>query len=270
MPLRLNAITNNSQDPALLAGILGPIVQANDSAFVTPDGSYIHGRTEMIDTKTGQFIGHYVFTYKVHNEKKSLEILDIDLMLASQTRMRVSFLKCLPESSDANEYYDVEAAGMGQHLQIETVNRHTVAEQIEGTEREVSACAFPFQLSVYRNLRMLNKHFGFRRHKRIGKTGMKAFGFSDTFAAPGNIFAKEDAQPYSFMIGTVRSFRDVSIRIDEQKLDFVLAQVETALGIIPVAMGREVFDLKKLRKGCVISMNADVKVDLSKPEDFKR
>ena len=269
MPLRLNAITNNSQDSALLAGILGPIVQANNSAFVTPDGKYIHGRTEMTDTKTGQLIGHYVFTYKVHNEKNSLEILDIDLVFSGQTRTTLTFLKRLPESSDSNEYYDVEAASMGQHLQVETVNRHTVAEQIEGTERDVSVSAFPFELTVYKNLKALNKQFGFHRAKKIGKTGMKAFGFSDTFAAPGSVFAKEGTQPYAFMIGTVESFRDVSIRIDEHNLDFVLAQVETALGIIPVAMGREVFDLKKLRKGCVIGMNANVKVDLSKPEDFK-
>lgn len=50
---------------------------------------------------------------------------------------------------------------------------------------------------------------------------------------------------------------------------FVLAQADTALGVIPVSMSREVFELEKLKVGCVIVMNADIKADLAKDGDFK-
>ena len=71
---------------------------------------------------------------------------------------------------------------------------------------------------------------------------------------------------------TTRSPRKMAflrIRFGKYILDFVLAQVRTAMGIVPVAMGRDVFDIEKLKPGMIIAMNADVKVDLSKPEDFK-
>ena len=48
----------------------------------------------------------------------------------------------------------------------------------------------------------------------------------------------------------------------------VIAHVDTALGCIPVAMGRDVFDLSALDVGSIIGMNADVKVDLSSSDDF--
>ncbi|MBQ3216741.1 MAG: hypothetical protein IJB35_02875, partial [Oscillospiraceae bacterium] len=54
----------------------------------------------------------------------------------------------------------------------------------------------------------------------------------------------------------------------EAALPFVLAKVDTALGAIPVAMGREVFDLKELKAGCIVAMNADIKADLARDEDF--
>ena len=56
----------------------------------------------------------------------------------------------------------------------------------------------------------------------------------------------------------------------ETVLSFVLAQVETGLGIIPASMGREVFDLAELKIGCVIAMNADIKADVAKPEAFSQ
>ena len=46
--------------------------------------------------------------------------------------------------------------------------------------------------------------------------------------------------------------------------------VDTALGVVPVAMGRDVFDLKKLKVGCVIAMNAVVKADVAAPGVYSR
>ena len=65
------------------------------------------------------------------------------------------------------------------------------------------------------------------------------------------------------------SYRDVEIAFGETVYPFVLAQVDTALGVIPVSMGREVFDLEDLQVGRIIAMNADIKADLAKDEDFK-
>ena len=65
------------------------------------------------------------------------------------------------------------------------------------------------------------------------------------------------------------SFKDIELVLGKRVLPFVLAWVDTALGIIPVPMGREVFDLEKLEIGCIVAMNADIKVDVAKDEDFE-
>ena len=89
---------------------------------------------------------------------------------------------------------------------------------------------------------------------------------------PGGLFdpEKKEDESYSFIIGKVVSYRDVEIAFGETVLPFVLAQVETGLGIIPVSMGREVFDLSELEIGCIIAMNADIKADVANPEAFSQ
>ena len=86
---------------------------------------------------------------------------------------------------------------------------------------------------------------------------------------PGRLFTEqEDDESYSFLIGKVKSFTDVQIQFGEVTWSFVLAKVFTALGTVPIAMGREVFDLTELVPGAIVAMNANVKADLSRPEDF--
>lgn len=80
---------------------------------------------------------------------------------------------------------------------------------------------------------------------------------------------KKSDESYSFVVGKVVSYQDVEIALGETVLSFVLAKVDTALGVIPVAMSRDVFELEKLEVGCIIAMNADIKADLAKDEDFK-
>lgn len=72
------------------------------------------------------------------------------------------------------------------------------------------------------------------------------------------------------VVGTVASFRDVSVDFGGVVLNFMIAQVKTAFGTIPVAIGREVFDVKKLKVGTLVAMNADIKADLAAPEVFRR
>ena len=80
--------------------------------------------------------------------------------------------------------------------------------------------------------------------------------------------SKNPDEHYSFLIGSVKSYSDVSWEFGEFKLDFVVATLDTALGNIPVAMSRDVFDLSALSVDSVIAMKADIKVDLSNAEDF--
>ena len=80
---------------------------------------------------------------------------------------------------------------------------------------------------------------------------------------------KRSDESYSFVVGRVASFKDVEVAFGKNVLPFVLTWMDTALGVIPVPMSREVFDLENLKVGCIIAMNADVKVDVAKDDDFK-
>ena len=88
---------------------------------------------------------------------------------------------------------------------------------------------------------------------------------------PGGMFndKKKSDESYSFVVGKVVSYRDVEIAFGETVYPFVLAMIDTALGVIPVSMGREVFDLESLKVGCIVAMNVDIKADLARDENFK-
>ena len=57
----------------------------------------------------------------LQNTGKQLEILDIDIILASETASRIRF-ETIKEQSDSNEYYEVSTTDQDAHLIIETVN----------------------------------------------------------------------------------------------------------------------------------------------------
>ena len=66
-------------------------------------------------------------------------------MLCGSGKTRLRFQERLAGSTDANEYYMVEAVNEGSYLEIETVNRLTVPGEILDTEREaytVTGCYF--------------------------------------------------------------------------------------------------------------------------------
>lgn len=270
MPLHFNAITNDSQNTAALAWVLQSGMDECDSVFISQDQQYFHIQSPVKDVLSQEEIGKIVYTIKNNDEQKALEVLDLDFILNTSEYTELKFLNKRNGSSDSNEYYDVETTSEGQHLQIETVNRHTISDDsIEDCERKVRISVFPFELSVYKDMDAFNKWAGFGDGKEVGNTGLKVGGFSETFAMPGGMFKeKADDESYSFLVGRVKSFRDVQVSFGEISWDFVLANVYTALGTVPVAMGREVFDLSALEPEVIVAMNADVKADMSKPEDF--
>ena len=49
----------------------------------------------------------------------------------------------------------------------------------------------------------------------------------------------------------------------ENSLSFILADVITGAGIMPVPMGKGVFELKNIREGSYVAMYADVKADFA-------
>ena len=65
------------------------------------------------------------------------------------------------------------------------------------------------------------------------------------------------------------SARRVPLRLGEFRVPLVLAQAETALGSVPVPLNGGWFDLRTLRVGSLLAMNADVKADLAADADFQ-
>ena len=267
MPIHLDSVTDPKQRPGLIAWILKKGMDECDSVLASDDHLYFHIHKGIVDHKTNETIGRLVYTIKNDDEHQQLQLLDLDIVLENAAPSKLRFLKLMDGSSNANEYYEVETVDDEQHLVIETVNRHSIPDGLLNTERSVSISIFPFQLSIYENIDKFNQWAGFGKPITVGNTDLKVGGFSERFAMPGAMFSKsnEDDGGYSFMIGTVKSFRDVRTEFGEFKLDFVLARVDTAVGVVPVAMGRDVFDLAELHQDSIVAMNAYVKADLALP-----
>ena len=174
---------------------------------------------------------------------------------------KLNSLKKLDESSESNEYYHVECENEN-HFEVETVNRSAIENEIEGQKHEVYVSAFPFELNVYDNIDDFNKVAGFGKPVQVANTELKVSGYSERFVATGSAFGKQEAS--SFIIGTVKTFREVNAIIGEEEVDFIIVQLDTAIGTIPVAVSREVFDLEKLYAGKIIVMFADIKIDFIK------
>lgn len=268
MPLHFDSITNDGAMEAF-SNIVSTVFDSCDSVFAASDKRHFIARSDMVDIKTGDIIGNYVFTIFCNEAEQTNELLDVDITFHSYTPTKLHFIKKLEGSSDANEYYEVETVDTEQHLEIETVNRYTVDGDIVDKNLPAYISVFPFELSVYKNIDVFNRKIGFKKRHPIGKTGLTTAGLSETFISPGSVMgAKDKNEHFSFLIGTIVTLRDVCINIGGLKYDFVLAQVKTALGSVPVVMGRKVFDIRKARIGSIVAMRADVKADLSKTEDW--
>ena len=264
MPLHLNSITNDSQNRDVLTWLLYNAIHESTGAFITENKRYSHLTNLIRDQRTGKTIGRFVFTLFQNEAEKRMEVLDLDIVLDNPNATDLQYIRMLPGSSDSNEYHEVEVVGDEQHLLIETVNRYVIDGKIAGTNQSVHVSAFPFELSVYENMDALNTWAGFDRLGEIGNTGLRVNGFSEHFTAPGSVFSRKNGDSkFSFIVGIVDSYEDVTIKLGNNTFDFVVIWLDTALGIIPVAAGREVFDLEGLATGKVVAMNADIKTDFA-------
>lgn len=264
MPFHFQSITRDSEDGGLLAYLLKNGLDDTDGVLASEDKRFLHIMRIMRDAPSGDRIGKIVFTLFIDNEEKTLRILDVDITLDGGGETALTFLNKLPDSSDANEYYDVVVVEGEQHIQIETVNRHIINQELLETTHKVRASAFPFRLTVFDSMDALNESLGLK-DLRVGKTDMKVGGLAPTFAAPASIIQNEDyaGEVFSFLVGTVKSVRDVSVDFGERTLAFAIVMLDSALGLLPTAMGRDVFDLSGLAPGKVIAMYADIKADFA-------
>lgn len=263
MPLHLNSMTNDYDNTNTLAWIFS---QANSSelGFASKSSDYFHLFKPLVDSKTNHQIGRLVFTVKNNAAAKALEVIDVDIVFENPQSVYLSFLSLRDGSSDSNEYYDVELQnGKDGHLSIETVNRHMIEEDIRGTSQKVHLCAFPFKLSIYESMDDLNKALGFSNSIKVGGTDIEVSGFSDEFVAPGDMFGAREGETFSFIIGRIYDYKEVALCMDEERLSFILASVVTGAGLMPVPMGKDVFDLQNLHAGAYVGMHADVKADFA-------
>ena len=262
MPLRLCALTD--QDTCSeVAWILQQAVYHVTDAFATPDKKYALGSTPVVDQLSGESIGKFVYT--IHACAYCNALLDADLVLDNPTPVSMRFEKRLPASSDANEYYEVELPHGGQHGIIETVNRYTAADVLEGTIQTVYVSALPFELTVFEDEEEMNRAFGFGGGIRVGQTDLMVHGLSPTFVSPGTLFgeATEEA-PWSLVIGTVQDYRQVVIRLGDAAYAACLTVLNTGFGLLPTLIGKNVFDTRNLNRGKVIAMNAYIKANFLK------
>ena len=269
MSLHLNSITDANVGPCVLSWLVKKGMDEYDSIFVTDDGKYFHIGREMFDAVSGDKIGSFIFTIK--KEGRSLQMLDLDLVLNNDTPTLLKFDSLRPGSSDAKQYYNAVTVDTERHLELETVNHHVKSGELSGRETEAYISVFPFELRVYKDIDAFFEHMGHISYATAESRGEREHRLSEGFIMPGGLFnsRKQEDESYSLLLGRVLSMRDVSVVLGDVELSFVLAKVDTALGNVPMAMGREVFDLSSLRIGSIVAMNASVNADVAKYEDFE-
>lgn len=264
MPLHLNSITNEYDDVNTLAWFLSKVNHDSELGYASKSSNYYHVFYPLTDSKSDRQIGRIVFTLKNDNVEKRLEIIEVDIVFENPHSVYLSFDSLRDGSSDSNEYYDVEILNdKDSHMSIETVNRHMIEKEILGTKQKVHLCAFPFKLSVYDSMDELNKSLGFSSPIKVKGTDIEVSGYSEVFTATADAHGANNGETFSFIIGKVYNYREVSIQMSDNTLSFILADVITAAGIMPVPMGKDVFDLQNLHEGSYIAMFADVKADFA-------
>ena len=265
MPLHLDALTDLELTDEMIFALVNQDNDDYKQSGTSKDKRIILMANPLIDLTTKEKIGKFVFTFEIYQRTKQLMLIDIDITLDSPQPIKLDFIERLPMSSLANEYYLVSVGDEGPHLQIETVNRHAVElENLEDTTQAVYISAFPFSLSIYDDLDELNDSLGMKKTVVIAGEEYKLTGFDLNFMGTGDAFGAKEGETFTFLVGTIVSYRIVRIDIVENIVDFVLAEVSTALGTIPCAISRSAFDLKKLSTGKVLAMKADIKADFLK------
>ncbi len=270
MPVHLNSITNKN-GTEIFAWILQNQLNECEDAFATRDKAYFHCSKDIVDVTCQKKIGEYVFTIRENLKERVNEILDVDIVFTNPSNSQIKFTKKLPPSSDSNEYYNAEAEDDG-HFQIETVNRYLIEGDLEGKTYDVNLCAFPFELSLYDDMKVLNTALGFAEEIKVGETDIVVSGYSETFIAPGDLF-KEDInsdETFSFVIGEITKLQNCRIEINNEFCDFITAQLNTAVGNLTTVINPDRYDVEEIAEGKFIAMKADIKANFKLNDKYPK
>ena len=270
MPLHLESITNK-ESSGIFAWILQNQLNECEDAFATKDKLCAHCSKDIVDKVSQEKVGEYIFTIKTNLEKQANEILDIDIIFKNPSNAQIKLIEKLSPSSDANEYYNAEAEE-GGHFQIETVNRYLIEEDLEGGVHTVNLCAFPFKLSLYDDMKDLNTDLGFNEEIRVGETELTVAGYSETFIATSDLF-KDDInsdETFSFVIGKIAKLQNCRIEMNNEIYDFIIAQLDTAVGNLTTVINPERYDIKGISEGKIIGMQADIKANFKLNDKYPK
>lgn len=263
MPLHLDSLTTQSITPEEFMDIAVSVLDQADD-YYQPIDSLIHTRTYLKDQEYGDTIAHFVVSMYFNRKEGRNEILDVDMTLESIFPKTMQFYRKIGEASLASQQYSVSwPCFPDQTFWVETVNRFTEEPNLEGKKIEGSFSFFPKRVTLFENMMELNRAYGLPseiQNPDLREIGLGSVGFSDDFLAVVEGLPK--------LFGTVNSVRDVKTQIGSLPLEFTLVRARTALGVLPVAMSRDVFDIDGIQKGSVLDMSGVLNFDFSKLNQF--
>ncbi len=265
MPLHLEGVLPKGISDNTLT-VLKNGVRSAEPLYASLDETVFHMRKRMKDSLSDDEFGSIIYTVKITEwPLEKLNIIDIDIILDNDNTSRIHFLKKLAASSEANEYYDAEVVDQGGHFQLETVNRNACKEDIVDTEQNVFISAFPFEVEVHNDIEEFNKKTGLARDIKVGDNELNCLGLSEKFMAPASLFQMRTggSETYTYFFGKVLKIREVENEDFGEKVSFFIVDIDSGMGVIPVAMNQECFDLSELSVGKVVEIKADIKADFS-------
>lgn len=264
MPLHFQSYIpdgENEKRNNIFSNILTKDIEKPDDVYAAEDKKSFHIVKYFTNRDTNERIGKIIISLKTREATN--EVVDVDITLNNENSCKVEFVEKLDESSESNEYYQV--AIDEKHFEIETANHFTLeGKELLNKKIDLYLSVFPFQLNVYNNMEEINEFLGFTKPINVGETEMKVGGFAKDFLGVGSAMSKQIHEPCSFIIGEVKSFKDIIAVIGEIEVPMTIIQVETGMGLVPVATSRMQFDLSNLSEGKMIMMFADVKADFKK------
>ena len=270
MPLHMDAFIPETLQNHFFADLLQSGIQKATAVISSRDKSFVVLRTGITDQFTGQEIGDINYTLYNNDDAKCMEVYGLDITLRGSDPASIKFLTRLPGSDDVTEYYEAECYLETQVFELETVNRFAVDEALIGSVQTVHFSVFPYKVDVFDDITAFNAWAGFAEGVRMGDTEIFVDGYSETFMMPGGTAnpAKKEDEHFTYLLGKVLSFADVEVSFGEMPIQFIIAQVRTGLGVVPVAMHREQFDLTHLHEDSILAMFADISADLSTEKDW--
>lgn len=255
MPLRQESYFKEKDGKRFLGDALTSAVKRGELVYSSKGANFFMNEYELKDKKTGLYYGFIFSLLKVNEEKKHLELMDLDMTIKNLKTDDIHILERLPASGEANEHYMAKTED-GSHFIIETVNRHAVwDENIEDKTMNPNLSAFAFKINIHNSIDEYNSKLdNFPVESKVGKVT----GFADTFTMPAD---QDTKAPYTYFLGTVEKIVDVHTRIRYSALDFSIIYANTFFGLLPIVASKKVFNLSKLEKGKLVEVCADIKAD---------